>query len=39
MEKYISVGFVRRVQGIKGDVRISVLMDNINDIKKLKTMI
>ena len=39
MEKYISVGFVRRVQGIKGDVRISVLMDNANDIKKLKTLL
>ena len=39
MEKYISVGFVRRSQGIKGDVRISALMDNPNDFKKLKSLL
>ena len=39
MEKYITVGFVRRTQGIKGDVRISALMDNPNDIKKLKFLL
>ena len=39
MDKMICVGFVRRVQGIKGDVRISALMDNPNDIKKLKSLL
>jgi len=39
MEKYISVGFVRRTQGIKGDVRITALMDNPNDFKKLKSLL
>ena len=39
MEKYISVGFVRRVQGIKGDVRITALMDKPNDFKKLKSLL
>ena len=39
MEKYISVGFVRRVQGIKGEVRISALMDKPNDFKKLKSLL
>ena len=39
MEKMICVAFVRRVQGIKGDVRISALMDNPADIKKLKTLL
>ena len=39
MDKMISVAFVRRVQGIKGDVRISALMDNPNDIKKLKSLL
>jgi len=39
MDKYICVGFVRRVQGIKGDVRITALIDNPNDIKKLKSLL
>ena len=39
MEKYISVGFIRRTQGIKGEVRISALMDNPNDFKKLKSLL
>ena len=39
MDKMISVGFVRRTQGIKGDVRISALMDNPSDIKKLKELL
>ena len=38
MEEKICVAIVRKPQGIRGEVKVSVLMDNPNEIKKIDTL-